>query len=163
MKKLLVVRHAKSSWDDIRQTDFERPLNERGKRDAPEMAKRLNDKGIIPDLLVSSPAKRAFSTAKLFAKEFGIAEEKIHLEEKLYHPEEQNIFNIISRLPGFAETVVIFSHNPGISGFVNMLTNTRVDHMPTAAIFAVNIKSEEWSDFENAEKEFWFFDYPKSQ
>ncbi|MGZ5253965.1 MAG: SixA phosphatase family protein [Flavitalea sp.] len=163
MKKLLVIRHAKSSWDDIRQTDFERPLNERGKRDAPEMAKRLNDKGIIPDLLVSSPAKRAISTAKLFAKEFRIEEKDIHLEEKLYHPEEQNIFTIISRLPAFAETVILFSHNPGITGFVNMLTNTRIDHMPTSAIFAINIKSEDWIDFENAEKEFWFFDYPKSQ
>jgi phosphohistidine phosphatase len=162
MKTLLLVRHAKSSWDDVSQTDFDRPLNERGKKDAPVMAERLKKKGIRPDLLVSSPAKRAHSTAKLFARELNIDEKDIHLEEQLYHPEERNINNIICRLPGYVETVIVFSHNPGITYFANMLTSTRLDHMPTAAVFAIKINSDQWSDFETAEKEFLFFDYPKA-
>src|SRR5690349_23982939 len=84
MKTLLLVRHAKSSWDAAGLDDFDRPLNERGKKDAPEMAKRIKDRNIHPDLFLSSPAKRAHKTAKLFAEEFGISKSEISLKEKLY-------------------------------------------------------------------------------
>ncbi len=83
MKTLLLVRHAKSSWDVAGLDDLERPLNERGKKDAPEMAKRVKERNIHPDIFLSSSAKRAYKTAKLFAKEFGLAKSEIVLEKKL--------------------------------------------------------------------------------
>ena len=91
MKTLYIVRHAKSSWDLAGITDFDRPLNERGKRDAPRMAKRLKEKRVNPDLMLSSPAKRALSTCKRFAEGLGYAKDKIKTERGLYHADEDEI------------------------------------------------------------------------
>lgn len=161
-KTLLLVRHAKSSWDAGVATDFERPLNERGKKDAPEMAARLRDRSIIPDLLVSSPAKRAFTTALIFSGVFNKSPDRIISIPLLYHAAPQNFFEVISKLDNATNTVAIFSHNPGITAFVNMLTDTiQVDNMPTCSIFAVKVLAGNWADFEESSKEFVFFDYPK--
>jgi phosphohistidine phosphatase len=162
VKSLLVVRHAKSSWewDDI--NDFERPLNERGKRDAPQMARRLTVSGAIPDLLVASPAKRAKRTAVLFARELGMPEEDILYKTELYHAPAEVFHEILQRIDERFSSIALFSHNPGITAFVNELTQVKVDHMPTCGIYAVKIQAERWSDFREAEKAFWFFDYPKA-
>jgi phosphohistidine phosphatase len=162
MKSLLVVRHAKSSWEWDDQNDFERPLNERGKRDAPLMAQRLVMAAAIPDLLVSSPAKRAKRTAQLFAKELGFDEEGILLKTELYHAPPEVFYEVIEKLDASKQTVAVFSHNPGITAFVNELTSTRLDNMPTCGVFGIRVEAESWEDFRNAAKTFWFFDYPKA-
>jgi phosphohistidine phosphatase len=162
MKTVFLIRHAKSSWGDFTLPDFERPLNERGKHDAPMMAKRLLDKGISVDVLVSSPAKRAKKTAQAFAEILGIDKEKILFHQELYMAGVDAFYNVISQLDDTNKNVAIFSHNPGISAFANMLQVAEIDEMPTCSIFAITTSAESWSDFRKAKKEFLFFDFPKN-
>ncbi|MFL9481990.1 SixA phosphatase family protein [Chitinophagaceae bacterium LWZ2-11] len=161
MKQLIIVRHAKSSWDFSTLDDFDRPLNDRGHKDAPVMAKRLLTKKIAIDAFVSSTAKRAFTTAAYFAEVYGIKEKGILKVPKLYHAEPPVFLDVIKHMDNALNTIAIFSHNPGITEFVNSLTNARIDNMPTCGVFGVKINTDKWSDFENATKDFWFFDYPK--
>ena len=162
MKTLLLVRHAKSSWDQAGLSDFDRPLNERGKNDAPVMAKRVKEKEIELDHLISSPAKRAKKTAKYFAEEFGFNKEDIKLVEGLYGATQSEFLQAVRDINDKYKTVALFSHNPGITDFASSLTNVRIDDMPTCAVFALKIKADSWNDFANAEKNFLFFDYPKN-
>ncbi len=161
MKQLLIIRHAKSSWDFSTLTDFDRPLNERGHRDAPVMAKRLLDKQIKIDAFISSTAKRAFTTATYFAEAYGSEEKDIIKIPELYHAAPPTFYDVISRVAEKLDTIAIFSHNPGITDFVNELTNTRIDNLPTCSVFAVKIDIDNWKYFKKAGKEFWLFDYPK--
>src|SRR5215212_7629717 len=112
MKTLILVRHAKSSWDTPGLSDFDRPLNERGKKDAPEMAKRVKEKDIKIDQFVSSPAKRAKKTAKYFAEEFNADKNDIKLEEELYLATPSAFSNTIDKLDDEHKTVAMFAHNP---------------------------------------------------
>jgi phosphohistidine phosphatase len=161
VKTLLLIRHAKSSWDDIALSDFERPLNDRGKRDAPMMARRLSDKKIKVDSFISSPAKRAKKTAAFFAKEFGVDENDIVFKTELYAAPKEVFYDVIEKLDNSSDHVAIFSHNPGITEFANSLTNVHADDMPTCGIFAIKVDAKKWNDFASSRKEFWFFDYPK--
>lgn len=162
MKKLLLIRHAKSSWDDFTQKDFDRVLNDRGNKDAPKMAKRLLKNDIAIDAFISSPAVRALTTAQYFAEAYGLKKKNIIQEPSLYHPVPEIFFDVISRIDDSYKTVAIFSHNPGITEFANKLSTTRIDDMPTCAIFAVEADIKTWAAFEGAEKKFLFFDYPKN-
>jgi len=162
MKTLLIIRHAKSSWDIGTLNDFERPLNERGKKDAPEMAKRLLDKKIIIDAFVSSPAKRAKKTAELFCEVYNHKEEDIIFISALYHANSHAFYHTIENFADTYNTVAIFSHNPGITSFVNELTESlRIDNMPTCGAFAIKVDTNKWKDFKRSKKEFLFFDHPK--
>ncbi|MFC0773749.1 SixA phosphatase family protein [Terrimonas alba] len=161
MKTLLLVRHAKSSWDDFSINDIDRPLNDRGKKDAPAMAKRLRDKDIKIDAFISSPAKRARKTAEAFAKEYKEEKQNIVFIDELYLASPSTFFDVISKTDDQFKTIAVFSHNDGVTSFANMLTSTRIDNIPTGGVFAVRIKTKHWSDFEKAEKEFWFFESPK--
>jgi phosphohistidine phosphatase len=161
MKQLVIVRHAKSSWENFSVPDFERPLNDRGKTDAPMMAQRLSARSVKPDVLLTSPAKRARKTAELFAKTFELSDEQIIEVPQLYEAGPEAFFNAVVNAPVSAGTVILFSHNPGITTFVNMLTEVRIDDMPTCAVFAVGCDINGWSGFRTATKQFLFFDYPK--
>jgi phosphohistidine phosphatase len=136
MKILILVRHAKSSWNEPDMSDEERPLNERGKKDAPEMAKRLKEHSVKVDQFVSSTARRAKRTARYFAEEFGKEKEDIVLKEKLYLAEPAGFADVIRELDDQYDTVALFAHNPGITTFASSLTNVRIDDMPTCAVFA---------------------------
>jgi phosphohistidine phosphatase len=161
MKNLLVIRHAKSSWDNFTQPDFDRPLNDRGNRDAPVMAKRLLKREVAIDAFVSSPANRALTTATYFAEAYDKKLKHIVQVDILYHAEVNVFYKVIDELDDHFKTVAIFSHNPGITEFVNSLTNTRIDNMPTCGIFAVKASIKNWKHFAAEKKDFWFFDYPK--
>jgi phosphohistidine phosphatase len=161
LKTLLIIRHAKAETV-FTVNDFERPLNERGKSDAALMAKKLLDKNIAIDAFIASPAKRAKKTAELFCKEFKCKEDDIIFVSALYHAPAEIFYEVIKHLDDPFNTVAIFAHNPGISYFVNELTNTRIDNMPTCAVFAVQASIDNWKDFAKAQKEFLFFDYPKN-
>jgi phosphohistidine phosphatase len=162
MKTLLLVRHAKSSWESPGVQDIDRPLNERGKEDAPEMAKRIKDRKIDIDLFVSSPAKRARRTAKYFAEEFDVKKDDILLEDDLYLANPSAFMNVIKGLGKKYDTVALFAHNPGITDLANQLSNMRIDNMPTCSVFAVQADVESWKHFDTAEKRFLFFDFPKN-
>jgi phosphohistidine phosphatase len=161
VKTLLIIRHAKSNQAFL-GNDFERPLNERGKTDAPVMAQRLVDKKILIDAFVSSPAKRAKKTTELFCQTYGSNTNNIVFISALYHASADVFYEVIQNLDDSLNTIALFSHNPGITYFVNSLnTGTGIDNMPTCAVFAVQAHIKYWKDFTHAKKEFLFFDYPK--
>ncbi|MEJ7912659.1 MAG: histidine phosphatase family protein [Chitinophagaceae bacterium] len=162
MKTLLIVRHAKSSWADAATADIDRPLNERGKRDAPEMAKRVKEKQITIDQLLSSPAKRAHKTAKLFAEELGLNKDDILVVPELYEAIPETFYKVVAQVSDKHHAVALFSHNPGVTGFVNTLTPVQVADMTTCAVFAVSVEGNSWKAFGEAEKMFLFYDYPKN-
>jgi len=162
-KILYLIRHAKSSWDADVQSDFDRPLNERGKKDAPVMAARLKDKKFTIDAFVSSPAKRAKKTAELFCKIYHVAEKLILFIPELYHANCSTYFDVVSSLDDSCNNVAIFSHNPGITEFANMLCNTiNIEDMPTCSMVGIKILTNKWANFKEAKKEHLFFDYPKN-
>ncbi|WP_074241725.1 SixA phosphatase family protein [Chitinophaga niabensis] len=164
MKTLLLIRHAKSSWNDPDMDDFDRPLNKRGKLNAPEMATRLLTRGTVPELIISSPAKRARATARIMAKEWKYPKEAILLEEELYLCYASTFLKVITKIDDDFKAVAIFAHNPGITDFANYLTEEiRIDNVPTTGIFGIEAETDHWEDFDRAKKRFLFFDYPKSE
>lgn len=162
MKTLLLVRHAKSSWNDSDLSDFERPLNDRGKKDAPVMAARVKEKKLKIDLFISSPAKRAKKTAAIFMDEYKVKEKDLVLLPSLYEAPVKDFYDAVENINDKDAVVALFSHNPGITDFVNTLTEKKIDNMPTCGVFAIKINTKKWRDFKKAEKEFFFFDYPKN-
>ncbi len=163
MKKLILVRHAKSAWDNPSLSDFERTLTERGKSDVSMMAKRLKEKSIKLDLFISSSAKRAKKTAKLFMKEFEKDSKELQLLPSLYEASVKDFYDAIESLDDKNKTVALFAHNPGITDFVNSLDCHPVYNMPTCAVYAIATNTKHWKEFRTAEKEFLFFDYPKNE
>lgn len=161
LKQLFIIRHAKSDqrfWGN----DFERPLNDRGEADAPVIAKRLKDRGLVIDAWVASPAVRAKRTAELFAETFASGPEEIVFISALYHAPPEVFSDVIRGLPDNLNSVAIFSHNPGITYFVNSLVaDVRIDNMPTCGVFAVQSGIKRWEEFARSKKEFLFFDHPK--
>ena len=164
MKTLFLIRHAKSSWEDTFLSDFDRPLNERGKEAAPKMATRLRKKNIHIDAFISSPAKRAKKTAEYFIKEFDGDKDEIILVSALYDAGLNDFSETIKNIDDKYKSAAIFSHNPGITSFANQLiADTNIDNMPTCSVFAVKTDSDKWKDFSKAKKEFLFFDFPKKE
>lgn len=163
MKFLLLIRHAKSDWDDPSMKDIDRPLNDRGKKDAPIMAQRLLDKKIKIDAFISSPAKRARKTAEAFVKEYKKDKGDIIFDDKLYLAEPETFLEVIRQADNDFDTIAIFSHNPGITDFANSMNEeVRTDNIPTCGVFAIRVDTKKWKHIEEAKKEFWFFDYPKA-
>ncbi|HEX9970682.1 MAG TPA: histidine phosphatase family protein, partial [bacterium] len=161
MKRLFLIRHAKSSWDEPDVADIDRPLNNRGKRDAPVMGERLKkEHKAKPDLILSSPAKRALRTAKIIAKEIDYPEGKIEIKDSLYGSGVQAMLNIIQYLDGSLNEVMLFGHNPDLTSLANYLSNQHVDNIPTCGIFCVDFEIRSWQDVKNGEGIFKFFDYP---
>lgn len=163
MKTVVLVRHAKSSWDDFSIKDFDRPLNDRGKRDAPAMAQRLLHRKVVIDAFVSSPAKRARRTTEHFASAYDRDKKEIIFIDSLYLATPEMFYEVISKLSDEFQHVAIFSHNNGITDFANQLTDVKIDEIPTTGIFAIKVHANHWKDFREAAKDFWFFDSPKSK
>ena len=161
MKTLILIRHAKSSWADPSQSDFDRPLNERGRRDAPEMAKRLLEKKFKIDQIIYSPALRTTETMMVFKEVLKIDTKNCLSIEELYHAPLFILNETIRDIDHKNNTVILIGHNPGITELANSLTNLRTDNMPTCSIFTVQSDCNNWTEFSSAKKEFLFFDYPK--
>lgn len=163
MKTLVIIRHAKSDQNGLFASDFERPLNKRGERDAPVMAERLKKRNMSIDAFVSSPAKRALGTCKLFCDTLEADQNKIIRVDELYHAARETFYNVVSGTDDRFNSIALFSHNPGITDFANSLCHgLYIDNMPTCAMLAVEANIESWHDFRTAEKKFLFFDYPKA-
>jgi phosphohistidine phosphatase len=167
MKTIYLIRHAKSSWDDPQMDDFERPLNKRGKKDAPSMARRLKEKRVTPDFMLSSPATRALDTCKEFASILNYDKDKIKTDKRLYHASEDQILTVIRELKDRErddeEVVLLFGHNPGLTEFANVLLNESIDNIPTCGIVKAHLKIERWKDASFGCGELKFFDFPKSK
>ena len=160
MKTLVIIRHAKSSWDHPDLEDFDRPLNERGKRDAPEMARRLALRGLHPDLLLSSPARRAYSTAKRFADAFHYPKERIRKADALYHASAGQLLRALHELDEQLETVLLFGHNPGLTELVNEISNLHTDNIPTCGVVVLQLT--QWKLAGKEEARLLAYDYPKN-
>ena len=163
MKTLYLVRHAKSSWDFPELTDIDRPLNKRGQRNAPEMGERLAKKGILPDLMLTSPAKRAVDTCREIAGKIGYPAEKIVVNKKIYHAYTLELLDIVSAQPNDINSLMLFGHNPGFTGFANKLCHVDIHNIPTSGIFCCTFDIETWEDVDFNGGEFVFFDYPKKE
>ena len=145
MKTLFLVRHAKSSRDDPSLPDRERPLDDRGLRDAPEMGKRLAERKVKPDLLVSSPAVRALTTAHLIADELGIARKDIEIEDRLYASSADDLLAVVHALDKKLGSVMLFGHNPEFTDFARRLSDEITD-MPTCAVARFRFDTKAWED-----------------
>ncbi|MBK6679775.1 MAG: histidine phosphatase family protein [Ignavibacteriales bacterium] len=144
MKTIYLVRHAKSDWDDPSIRDFDRPLNKRGKNNAPAMGKLLKQQGIIPELVITSTAMRAKTTAELVTAEIGIKPDKMVYEKELYLASAQEIFLLIKETPPEYNSVMIVAHNPGITELLNRLTggNNFVANIPTCGVAELQFEGE---------------------
>ncbi len=149
IKKIIIVRHAKSSWSDFSLSDFERPLDQRGLNDAPIMAEILKEAGHYPQKIVSSSAVRAKSTAEYFSKTFQIPVEKI---DSLYHGQPDDYLEQIAQLPEDVQCVAFFGHNPGITFLANDIQRGVTDNIPTCGIIVAEMpieiswKNAKWSN-----------------
>ncbi len=161
MKTLILIRHAKSSWDDASVTDHDRPLNERGIHDAPMMAKRLLENHIPLQACYTSTALRAKSTALFFAEAFGLQKQSISELPELYLAGVDSFKQAVNNISDNNESVALFAHNPGITHFANSLADVRLDDMPTCSVFAVKCAVNEWKEFNEAVKQFYCFSFPK--
>lgn len=157
MKRLILVRHAKSDWThDV--PDFDRPLNERGHKDAPRMAKYVLDEGIEIEQFVTSPAKRALTTCRYFAETF--RKPKIKKVEDLYEPHPEDFVNTVLDLDDDFSSIALFTHNPGISDFASSLTENMIE-FSTCSVAIFDIDCQQWSQFEGADKKLVAFYKPK--
>ena len=160
MKTLYLGRHAKSSWKNMDLADIDRPLNKRGKRDAPFMGKLLVDKGVKPDLIISSPAKRAAATAKVIATEINYPAMEIIFDENIYEATGRGLLEIISGAEEQYNSIMLFGHNPGLTVLNNNLSDHFIDNIPTCGVVALEFKTS-WNEIELNSAGFIFFEYPK--
>jgi phosphohistidine phosphatase len=162
MKTLTLVRHAKSSWKERALSDRERPLNKRGKRDAPIMGQRVAESGIRPSQIISSPAVRAWTTAKIFAKALGYPLEFLQREDGLYLASLDNLLDVVATQdPGF-HNLMLFAHNPGLTDFANYLVPGLTSNLPTAGVVSVNMDCDDWMLYDRPKTELVVYDYPKN-
>ena len=148
MKTLLILRHAKSSWDDSRLSDYERPLNSRGKQDAPRMGQLLRDEELVPDLIITSSAKRAVATAKAVATASGF-ENEIKYTRHLFHAAPEQYIEVLQEAGGDYERIMVVGHNPGIEYLVDLLTDVD-ERMPTGALAQVELPITQWTELDDA-------------
>lgn len=161
MKILTIVRHAKSSWSDTSLSDARRPLNRRGKRDAPMMGERIHDHGIRPSLIVSSPATRAWSTAKIIAEAINYPREFLQKEKSLYLASLDRILDVVVAQDNGFNNLMIVGHNPGLTDFVNFLVPGLTNNLPTAGVVSVEIEQDDWSLYERPATKLLVHDWPK--
>lgn len=160
-KTLTLLRHAKSSWEHTSLPDRRRPLNARGRRDAPRMGKRLGEAGIRPSLIASSPAVRAWETAKAVAEAIGYPLEFLQREDDLYLADVETLYEVVARQDDEFNNLVICGHNPGLTDFANGLVPGITPNLPTSAFLCVFAEIESWRYLEDAEPALVAYDYPK--
>ena len=156
---LLLIRHAKSSWIDPSLLDFDRPLNTRGKKNAPLMGKRILNYNLNLDLIISSAAMRAKTTAKLIAQEINFDLESIKYESDLYHATKEVLFEVLSKQK--KESIAIVGHNPGIQDFSNWLCLGPTVNFPTCGIVNITFNLDNWTEIYRNCGSITFFEYPK--
>jgi len=159
MKKLFIIRHAKSDWSDLTLRDFARPLNKRGFKNAPFMGKQLKKLEVNPDLIISSPALRAITTAKLISKEINYTKE-IQTDENIYEASLHALLDILNKLDDKNEQVFLVGHNPSLSFLVETLSGLDTD-IPTCAVVQIDFDTDTWENISLKNSTLVSYDYPK--
>jgi phosphohistidine phosphatase len=160
-RKLFIIRHGKSSWDHQGLDDIDRPLAERGILNAEEMAKRLSHQGLIPELLVSSPASRALNTALIMARFWMLKPAALQIHEPLYDAFISNIEKVVSGIPSDVKGLAIFGHNPSWTAYANHFLSSPLDNLPTAGVVVVTFESDHWKNLNRSKVKDVYVDYPK--
>jgi phosphohistidine phosphatase len=163
MKTLLMVRHAKSSWKDPDLADHRRPLNKRGKKAAPEMGRRLRARGVLPDVIVSSDARRAVDTAVSMADMLGLPPQAIRQNPDLYLGTPDRILAVVYQLDDQWNQVMLVGHNPGLTEMANRFTPAPIANIPTAGVVALRFNTRSWRNIDRDNLEFSWFDFPKNK
>jgi phosphohistidine phosphatase len=158
---LYLNRHAKSSWEDSSLSDIDRPLNKRGKRDAPLMADILSQKVKAPQVIYSSPAKRAFNTAIQIAKGFGYDESNIIRDKRIYEASVSDLMRIINSVSNEYNIIMLFGHNPTFTMASNFLSDKYIDNLPTSGFVQINFDCDSWKSIEGNTGKLVLFEYPK--
>ena len=161
-KELFLVRHAKSSWVDPTISDHDRPLNERGLRNAPDMGRRLSDRGVSPDALTSSTALRARTTAEIIADSLGWPEERVVLDRALYHASATELQEYIGGLNDAHTSVMLFGHNPGMTSLVPHLFGLTIENLPTCGVVYLQFSTESWAEASRSMPCEATIDFPKN-
>jgi phosphohistidine phosphatase len=160
--RLTLVRHAKTEPGRTGQEDWDRVLEPRGQRDAPEMARRLKQLSPKPERILSSPAVRAITTATIMARELGVAAQKVQQDERLYLASPKDMLAVIRELGGRSRHLMIVGHNPGITEFADRVSAERsIDNMPTCAVYTLLFEIKDWSELEWSSGLDAELDYPK--
>ena len=160
-RKLFIIRHGKSSWDHEGLDDIDRPLAERGIRNAGEMAERLKALGLVPELLLSSPASRALNTALIMSKIWKLGPESLQIHEPLYMADSREIAQVIGGVPPEIRKLAIFGHNPSFTMFANHFLPGRLDNLPTAGVVVLTLESDRWDGIDRRDVKESYVDYPK--
>lgn len=160
-KILYLVRHAKSSWKDLSLGDRDRPLNKRGRQNSPEMGRRMAEQGHVPDLIISSPAKRALTTAQNIARELGIDTSAIVVDDNLYFCGAPGMLNVLECVDDRHRKVMLVGHNPTTTSLLNSLADTRVWNMVTCAVAIVGFDLDTWAEVSQTVGELLGYGYPK--
>jgi phosphohistidine phosphatase len=161
MKKLFLIRHAKSSWSDPAVSDFYRTLNKRGKKDAPFMAAKLAETGAHPDIILSSPAKRAKKTACFMAKGVGYPTDSIVYDDNIYSASTEELFRVLKKVDKKYNELYLVGHNFAITDLAVVLTDVVIDNIPTSGIAAMECRIKKWSNISPGCGKILFFDFPK--
>lgn len=161
MKRIFIVRHAKSSWSDLGMKDIERPLNKRGKNDGPIMASHCRSMGIIPDVIVTSNANRAMQTAEFFKSCYQDDNVQYRIEPNLYHAPEDTYIEVCYTLEEEANSVMMFGHNPGITYLANNVTDNYIDNVPTCGVLVIETSADKWTDVDFTNCKLIDYYYPK--
>lgn len=161
MKRLTLVRHAKSSWKDPELADFDRPLNKRGKQDAPLMGERLAGLNPRPELILSSPAKRARKTAKLIARELELADDRLILVTEIYEAEPEILLKVVRGLDDRWAHVLLVGHHPGLTDLGNRLADCGIENIPTCGVLCLDFDAGSWKSIGPRSGTLVFYDYPK--
>jgi phosphohistidine phosphatase len=160
MKKIILIRHAKSDWDNPSLSDYDRPLAARGLEDAPKMAALLKNRAIRVDRILSSTAKRAKQTTEITAEVLGIPENHIQWDRSLYHASADHLLAVIQAQPTQLQTLILVGHNPGLTELIIDL-GVNLDNLPTGGQFAFTVLSDEWKELSAANCSFDWWDSPK--
>jgi phosphohistidine phosphatase len=160
MKNLLIIRHAKSSWEDPYLDDHQRPLSPRGLKDIPTISRKLTTKGVHLEWIISSDADRAKSTALLLAQSLGPPAAELVFSRDLYHASAQRLLDQIRKAPDHYQNIGIVGHNPGMNELIWMFSG-EIDNLPTAGIYGITFSAESWKEVSPGNSSFWFFDFPK--
>ena len=162
MKTIYLVRHAKSSWKFPDLDDFDRPLNKRGKRDAPVMGRFLKDRHILPDIILSSPANRTKTTAKIISESISYPKKNIVFDNNIYEASTMGLLGITGNADDAMMSIMLVGHNPSMTYFANMLANIRIDNVPTCGIVGISLNISSWKDIAEGCGKLMFFEYPKN-
>lgn len=160
-RTLYLIRHAKSSWDNEAQRDFDRPLNQRGLRDAPAMAKKHAESGVVVDHIISSPANRAFTTSQYYAHAHGVDVNRIAQNQAIYNAGVDDLLKVVCGIDDQYSCVLLFGHNPGISMLVAYLSQQSVS-MPTNGVARLEMEIDHWQETSAGCAKLVSFDYPKN-